>query len=213
MKEWIIIALLLVVLLLILKRRVSGLRTGITCSACPEKAAGTYYLDRANGCATAPCGSLANCPDVANATKTITPCADPIAGVADGSPGNCGFTCNSGYTQSGNGCVAAKNCAVSWGNWGACSVNCGAGFQTRTGTITQQPEPGGQACPASLTESQACTGTGTSCPTGGGPGQNKEDKLYTSPAADTTAADTVAVTTPFQLPAGFSFSIESILGW
>lgn len=109
MKGWIIIALLLVVLLLILKRRVSGLRTGITCSACPEKASGTYYT-ALDGCATAACNSAANCPAVENATNTITGCRDalldPIQGNIYSSAGVCGFTCNSGYAKIGSGCVA-----------------------------------------------------------------------------------------------------------
>jgi hypothetical protein len=191
MKQWVIIVLLLVVFLIVLKRRVSGLSSGGTsCSPCPAKAAGTYYT-YGSGCATAACGSVTNCPNVANATKTITPCADGIANLTNGSPGNCGFTCNSGYTQSGNGCVAAKNCAVSWGPWGACSVTCGAGTQTRTGTITQQPEPGGQACPANLTESQGCTGPEGWCSGG------KDNKVSTNPVGtviiETPAAQTVAI--------------------
>ena len=109
MKQWIIIALLLVVLLLILKRRVSGLKTGITCSDCPVKASGTYYTD-VNGCETAACSSAANCPAVENATKAITGCTDafldPIQGNIYSSAGVCGFTCNSGYAKIGSGCVA-----------------------------------------------------------------------------------------------------------
>jgi len=123
MKEWIIIALLLVVLLLILKRRVSGLRTGITCSACPAKAPGTYYT-AVDGCATAACNSAANCPDVANAAKAITGCTDawldPIQGNTYSSSGTCDFTCNSGYTRIGAGCVAC----VTEGSANADGTNC-----------------------------------------------------------------------------------------
>ena len=81
--------------------------SGQSCVPCPAKPPGTYYTST-SGCVTAACKSLADCPNVVNATKTITPCTDPVAGVSAGSPGECDFTCNSGYTKNGNGCNAIQ---------------------------------------------------------------------------------------------------------
>eukprot|EP01012_Entosiphon_sulcatum_P029449 TRINITY_DN358_c0_g1_i1.p1 TRINITY_DN358_c0_g1~~TRINITY_DN358_c0_g1_i1.p1 ORF type:complete len:2229 (+),score=276.12 TRINITY_DN358_c0_g1_i1:2833-9519(+) len=59
-------------------------------------------------------------------------------------------------TQDCNTQPCAINCAVSaWSAWGACSVACGGGEQSRTRTITTQPQYGGTACPQ-LVEHQAC---------------------------------------------------------
>lgn len=41
------------------------------------------------------------------------------------------------------------DCAVTWGDWGACSASCGDGTQTRTHTITTQQGCGGASCPTS----------------------------------------------------------------
>merc|ERR1719502_1345742 len=43
-----------------------------------------------------------------------------------------------------------------WGEWTPCSDICGGGTQTRTRTVETQPEHGGDACPSSLMEEQAC---------------------------------------------------------
>ena len=102
---WVIITLLIGIFLIVFNRRISRLTEGATCSPCPAKPPRTYYTST-SGCATAACKSLADCPNVGNATKTITPCMDPVAGVSAGSPGECGFTCNSGYTKNANGCAA-----------------------------------------------------------------------------------------------------------
>ena len=42
-----------------------------------------------------------------------------------------------------------------WGEWSACSKNCGGGTQTRTRMAITQPNAGGQAC-GDLTESKPC---------------------------------------------------------
>lgn len=53
-----------------------------------------------------------------------------------------------------NACV---DCKVSdWSAWGVCNRSCGGGTQSRTRTITQQPGPGGAACPSNLTETRPC---------------------------------------------------------
>ncbi len=44
---------------------------------------------------------------------------------------------------------------MQWSEWSACSKLCGGGTQTRTATVTQQPEFGGAACPP-LTETRPC---------------------------------------------------------
>jgi hypothetical protein len=50
----------------------------------------------------------------------------------------------------------SSDCQVSaWSSWGACSAQCGGGQQTRTRSVLQQAQNGGQACPA-LSESQSC---------------------------------------------------------
>ena len=44
-------------------------------------------------------------------------------------------------------CYTECDCEVEWQGWSACSEDCGPGTRTRTYTITQDPTPGGEACP------------------------------------------------------------------
>lgn len=49
------------------------------------------------------------------------------------------------------------DCVVSgFGEWGACSAECDGGKQTRSKTITTAPQHGGAACPAEMSQEQAC---------------------------------------------------------
>tara|TARA_A100001015_G_scaffold278548_1_gene338856 strand:- start:82 stop:1842 length:1761 start_codon:yes stop_codon:yes gene_type:complete len=55
-------------------------------------------------------------------------------------------------------CNKSVNCEGSWSNFGACSHDCGGGTQTRTYTVTTQPQYGGTPCPTSQgsQDSQPC---------------------------------------------------------
>ena len=43
-----------------------------------------------------------------------------------------------------------------WGNWTACSKECGGGQQSRTKTIRIAAANGGEQCEGEATEEQAC---------------------------------------------------------
>jgi hypothetical protein len=59
-------------------------------------------------------------------------------------------------SQSCNTQQCPINCEVSgWSGWSGCTKNCGGGQQTRTRSITKQPQYGGQSCP-STSETQSC---------------------------------------------------------
>lgn len=50
----------------------------------------------------------------------------------------------------------SADCEIEWGQWTTCSTACGPGQQSQDGKISKQPTNGGEACPSSLTRSQAC---------------------------------------------------------
>ena len=53
--------------------------------------------------------------------------------------------------------IAVNGGWATWGSWGACSVTCGPGTQTRTRTCSSPtPQGNGATCPGSSTSSQAC---------------------------------------------------------
>ena len=83
-------------------------------------------------------------------------------------PLNGGVACPTSLTKS-QACntqscphTSPLNCEVAWSSWSDCDKNCGGGTQTQQGTIITQPLNGGEACPTSLTKSQACNTQ--SCP-------------------------------------------------
>jgi hypothetical protein len=72
-------------------------------------------------------------------------------------PANGGTACGpTTETVACNEHPCPVDCTVSeWTAWGACSVTCGDGMQTRTRSIIDAPQYGGQQCPE-LTESRSC---------------------------------------------------------
>ena len=56
------------------------------------------------------------------------------------------------------------NCEVSpWSPWGDCSESCGGGRQTKTRSVTQQPQGNGTPCPTDMEASRECNTQ--ACPT------------------------------------------------
>ncbi|XP_015209797.2 SCO-spondin [Lepisosteus oculatus] len=49
------------------------------------------------------------------------------------------------------GCVLSE-----WSSWSECSATCGGGVSLRNKTVLQEPDPGGQECPAPLEQHTAC---------------------------------------------------------
>jgi hypothetical protein len=72
-------------------------------------------------------------------------------------PANGGQPCPTlGEQRACNTDPCPVDCQVSeWSDWSACSAECGEGTQTRTRTITTEPENGGEACPW-LDEQRPC---------------------------------------------------------
>ncbi len=70
---------------------------------------------------------------------------------------NGGATCPAlTETQACNTQACPVDCQVSsWGTWSTCDKSCGGGTQTRSRSVTVQPQNGGATCP-SLMEAQAC---------------------------------------------------------
>jgi len=85
----------------------------------------------------------------------------------------CGLTAWQGYQAKlpvgPSGTTTTQDCTGFWSAWSACSVTCGGGSQTQTWTTTQQPGPGGAACPSSP-QTQSCGQN--LCPAPGGGGTN-----------------------------------------
>ena len=91
------------------------------------------------------------------------------------------------------------DCQVSgWGGWNGCSASCGGGWQSRSRTVTVQPQNGGAGCPT-LSESQSCnthscrvdcgyTTSSGPCNAGCGYGQRYQTyNIYQYPAGGGTA--------------------------
>jgi len=81
---------------------------------------------------------------------------------------NGGAACPATAGQSGTQACNVQGCPVAcvgaWSAYGACSVSCGGGQQTRTFTITTQAANGGAGCPAANGQSQAQACNVQGCP-------------------------------------------------
>ncbi|XP_061184993.1 uncharacterized protein LOC133193009 [Saccostrea echinata] len=133
----------------------------------------------------APAGGGSYCAGSSTSTATCTLSACPIDGKwgSWGSYGSCSKTCGGG-TQSrsrscsnpapqhgGKSCPGSTsssqncnthNCPIdgnwaSWGSYGACSLTCGGGVQSRSRTCTNPaPQYQGKSCSGSSTSSRSC---------------------------------------------------------
>lgn len=67
-----------------------------------------------------------------------------------------GKACPEAQSQNCNTNPCPVDCEGSWGDYGACSKECGGGEQTRSFTVSTPAAHGGEACPSTLQETQAC---------------------------------------------------------
>ncbi len=121
------------------------------------------------------------------------------------------------------------DCAVSeWSDWGACSVGCGGGIQTRSRTVVTQPQYGGQSCPA-LSESQSCNtqvcdrdcvvsdwSLASECSTRCGPGTQQLSRfIITEPAGNGVACPELSMIRdcPNNPPCPIDCAVDDWTGW
>jgi hypothetical protein len=77
---------------------------------------------------------------------------------------SCGGCCGCGGAAPAS--TTVQDCRVTlWGQWSACTKDCGGGVQNRTRQIFAQPANGGLACPHALRETQACNNDTCAVPT------------------------------------------------
>jgi hypothetical protein len=127
---------------------------------------------------------------VNNESKKDTECG----GIAD-------FTCNS--VDRDTCCNKSVNCEGSWSNFGECSVECGGGTQTRTYTVTIQPQYGGTPCPTSP-DSQPCNTQACENIQGGNDASGGNEGDDTGVVANATCS-----TVSGNCPDGYLYKIDS----
>jgi hypothetical protein len=85
-----------------------------------------------------------------------------------------GAACPADETETCNGGACADvDCEGSWGDWGACSAQCGGGTKSRSYTVSTAASGSGTACPSDETETcnqNVCQGGGGD---GGGDGRRR----------------------------------------
>ncbi|OWF44661.1 SCO-spondin-like [Mizuhopecten yessoensis] len=118
-----------------------------------------------------------------------------------------GKQCDGTGTES-KSCTPTNYCPVdggysSWGSWGACSVTCASGSQTRTRACDNPtPQHGGQSCSGSSSVTKSCTksacpvdgnwaswGSWTSCTNTCGGGTKTRTRTCSNPARANGGAD------------------------
>ncbi|XP_060071250.1 uncharacterized protein LOC132551155 [Ylistrum balloti] len=126
-------------------------------------------------------------------TTRTRPCSNPA-------PKYDGKQCSGSGSQSKT-CTPSNYCPVhggysSWGGWGACSVTCASGTQTRTRSCNNPtPQYGGNSCSGSSSEAKSCTksacpidgnwanwGSWTSCTRTCGGGTKRRSRTCSNPA-------------------------------